>query len=750
MMRLSAICWLTLYAVTGGILFFGFSQRMLALQDSNAQTSFDQIASQAAAAREAGHADEAVRFYSAAVKIRPDWDEGWWYLGTLNYDLNRYAEAIPALQHLLQLHPQIGAALAFLGLCEFETKDYDSSLADLQQAQQLGFAENPEIRRVAVYHLALLENRVGEFDKATGLLTAEFTQNDVPEQVKIALGLALLHVPLLPAQVNPSRDALLRSAGEASVLIAKKSFGPAATALQQLVEIYPDTAFLHYACGNVLLDASRYEEATLQFNEEARFRPKDPLPYIRLADIALRQHQLDRALRSAQHAVELPPQLSAAHDALAQVLKESGKTSEAAKETDIAAKLATRPPQVDAEIARTYAMTAASETTATPPTTVATASAGNFNQLIAQARAAAQAGQTDLASDDYKQALKLRPDWEEGWRLLGTLDYDSGHYKEAASALKAAASLEPKHGEVWALLGLSEFELKDFQNALIHLERGHDLGLAGNQTAVRIAEYHSAILLNLNGEFDKAMDLLLPNAGSGPMADQISFALGLSLLRIPELPDQIEPSKQALVRSAGEAVTFLSQSKYEQAFPIFQQLLKDNPDTLFLHYAYGSALASLSQYDEAAAQLREEIRISPASALPYLRLASMYLRKHSADEALSNAQHAVELAPGSAEAHYLLGRTLLELGKIPESVHELEQARQLAPGSPEVHFSLARAYAKAKRTDDAEQERESFERLNALVQEQKNVRGGNQTLGASSNQTGLSSAESESKPASPN
>jgi tetratricopeptide (TPR) repeat protein len=58
------------------------------------QADFDAIAKAAAAARDAGDVRTAIEDYGRAVVIRPDWQEGWYYLGTLQYDADRYADAI--------------------------------------------------------------------------------------------------------------------------------------------------------------------------------------------------------------------------------------------------------------------------------------------------------------------------------------------------------------------------------------------------------------------------------------------------------------------------------------------------------------------------------------------------------------------------------------------------------------------------------------------------------------------------------
>ena len=303
------------------------------------------------------------------------------------------------------------------------------------------------------------------------------------------------------------------------------------------------------------------------------------------------------------------------------------------------------------------------------------------------------------------------------------LYYSTNQYPQAVTALKSWVARKPGDGTAWAVMGLSEFAMKDYSNALVHLQRGRQLGFGGSAEAVQAAKYRLGTLLIRNGEFDDATDLLAPEGGSGPLAGEIQFALGMSLLRIALLPEQVEPSKKPLVQSAGEIAELLQNSKYDAAFLSFQELLREYPTTPFLHYAYGTALASLSRYDDADAQLHQELRITPTSALPYLRLAAIALRQHRPADALPAAQHAVQLAPDSGEAHYFLGRSFLETGQDELAVRELEAAARLSPSSPEVHFNLAKAYAKAKQPEKADQERAIFVRLNGLAEQQRSVHG---------------------------
>jgi tetratricopeptide (TPR) repeat protein len=642
-----------------------------------AQDNFQRLAESATAAREAGRADQAIHDYTRAVALRPGWAEGWWYLGTMQYDRDHYSEAIPALRKLVQLSPDLGAAWSFLGLSEFETKDYANSLADLQKAQSLGTGDDPELGRVSAYHLALLLNRSGEFEQASALLISTSGKNQSSPQIKSALGLALLRVPLLPEEIDPSQDALIDAAGEAAS-IQPQSPTQSLDALHALVNEHPKTPWLHYAYGLGLAEAGQTSEALTEQQKEAAISPQSALPQIQISALELNLRQPQQALDAARNAVALAPDSSIAHQRLAKALEAAGRNQEAIEQARTAANLAPEKSYVDPRLASLYGTSSGEGANATASVTD---NAASWNQAMA--------------------------------------DYSAGHYPETIAALKTWVERKSGDGTAWAVMGLSEFELKDYDNALIHLQRGQQLGVGASPQAIQLAKYHLAILLNRKGQFENATELLAPLAGQEPLSNKIQFALGMALLRIPSLPDEVNASRHSLIQTSGEIAELLLASKYDQAFPKLQKLIEQYPATPFLHYANGIALNSLSQYDEAKTQMRAEIQISPQSALPWTRLASIALRQHLAAEALLVAQKAVQLAPDSADAHYVLGRTWAELSDIAKAIHELEVASQLNPDSPEIHFALARVYVRANQPEKASQERATFARLNALAEQQR-------------------------------
>jgi tetratricopeptide (TPR) repeat protein len=675
---------------------------------------FEDLAARAAAARESGATDDAIRLYRAAVEKRADWEEGWWYLGTLLYDGNHFEQATAPFRRVMELDPQLGAAWGFLGLCEFEQGQYREAMDHLQRARALGFAEDPDLQKVALYHLVLLLNASGQFDQSMDLLVPEFGSGRIADPIRVAMGMAALRIPLLPTAMDPSKDALVHEAGEAAAMAAVKDVR-ALGKFEELARENPDVPYAHYAYGNALASAGLLEKAEQQFREEARVNPNSVLPLNAQATTLLQLKRTSDALAAAQQAVSMAPENAAAHGVLTAVYEAEGKAAEAKAEKAVAQEKAGRPEPIEASQVSRYALHAGPEAQGPESITAKSEGDGDFRAAVQKGEAAQKVGNLAEAEKQYRAALQSRPGWSDGWRRIGELAFMQKKYADAVAALQKTVMADPKQANAWTLMGLSEFELKDYKNARIHLERANAMGFGSNAAGIKFAKYHLALLLNRDGEFNRATDLLIPEAGSPEFAEQVKFAMGLALLRIPLLPEEAKPEQHDLVARAGATAALLAQRHYDQAFARLDALLKEYPGVPFLHYAYGASLADISEFDRAEAQLREELRINPDSALPNLRLASVLVAVHKPEEAAVYAKKALALAPESADAHYLLGRCELETGDATAAVRDLERARDLAPGSPAVHFNLARAYSKTQRSADADRERAEFERLNRLM-----------------------------------
>jgi predicted Zn-dependent protease len=345
-----------------------------------------------------------------------------------------------------------------------------------------------------------------------------------------------------------------------------------------------------------------------------------------------------------------------------------------------------------------------------------------FRILVQRATAARESGDIPTGIRLYREALAQNADWQAGWWYYGALLYDNSQFSLASAALQHLTKLNPRLGGAWALLGLSEYETGQFGGSFNDLQCARTLGTGSDPNLANIVDYHVAVLLNAQGTPEAANLILSSLLSKGIMSQDLQVALGLTLLRVPLLPSQIDPSKDALIHAAGTVAAAIDERQYDRATVGFESLIANFPKTSFVHYAYGTMLATQGKDAAAEAQFQDETEISPSSALPYAEWSFLEMKATHYGQAALLARKAVQLSPTSFIAHYVLGLSLLDTGQAKAALSELVRARDLAPQSPEIRYSLSRAYAELGQAALAKHEQAEFIRLKQLKREQQSGR----------------------------
>jgi len=322
---------------------------------SASPNQFEQIAKRAAQARDQNNLEDAVALYRAALKLKPSWLEGWWDLGTILYDADRYDEARPAFHRLAILKPDGAPAWVMLGLCEFELRDYEQALQHLRRAEVTGgLGSNQELRSVAQYHLAILYTRFEQYEAATEMFfTMARAGNDSPSLIE-ALGLSVLRMPFLPTEMPPDKREVVLMAGRAAYDMRRNRPADGRKEFEELIARYGDMPNVHYAYGTFLLTTDS-NAALSEFNHEIQISPNHVPARLQIAFEDIKRSDFPSGLPFAEKAVELAPQLFAAHDALGRTLLGMGKMDRAISELETAVKLAPDSPEVRFALYTAYA-----------------------------------------------------------------------------------------------------------------------------------------------------------------------------------------------------------------------------------------------------------------------------------------------------------------------------------------------------------------------------------------------------------
>ncbi|HWW73967.1 MAG TPA: tetratricopeptide repeat protein [Pyrinomonadaceae bacterium] len=338
----------------------------------------------------------------------------------------------------------------------------------------------------------------------------------------------------------------------------------------------------------------------------------------------------------------------------------------------------------------------------------------DFNRLAERAEQARGANRLEEAAALYREALRARPGWAEGWFNLGTLLYDRDAYADAAAALSKAAALRPEAASAWAMLGLCEFKLGRHADALEHIQRGRRLGAADEPQLRGVLLYHEGLLLIGKGDFEHAQEMLGLLSKEGVESAELADALGLSVLRM-NFSELLAGGAglRELVGRAGRAEQLAAQKKFEEAGREYERLAADYPKAKNVQYAHGRFLLATGEQERAVEAFRREIENDPKHLQARLLIADTLLRRREFADGLPYAEQAVNLSPHLALAHYLLGSLLLGAGTTARAVAELETAARLMPDEPRIHYALSQAYERAGRKDDARRALAAFSRLKA-------------------------------------
>jgi tetratricopeptide (TPR) repeat protein len=315
--------------------------------------AFDEAVKLGDEARDAGRFDEAAAHYMKALKIQPKWAEGWWNLGAIFYEQDRYPEARDAFRNVVALDPNRGTAWGMLGLCEFQTREYERAGNSLLRGRTLGFDGNKELESVVRYHAALLYIRYEQFEIAYDILT-EFLRagNESPKVVE-AFGLAILRLPFLPDEIPPAKREQVLIAGRAALDMAARRLDQARADFDALLAHYASEPNVHYAFGVYLLGQDA-DAAMKEFRRELEISPAHYPAMVQMAFEYLKREEYNEALPLAEKAVQLAPKMFPARNVLGRVLLELGQVERAVKELEEGARLAPSSPEMHYALGRAY------------------------------------------------------------------------------------------------------------------------------------------------------------------------------------------------------------------------------------------------------------------------------------------------------------------------------------------------------------------------------------------------------------
>jgi tetratricopeptide (TPR) repeat protein len=292
--------------------------------------------------------EEAIRYYTAAVALRPQSPGARLNLGNALYDrwdldgaITQHRKAIHLQADYAEAHINLGIALRAKGLLDEAITEFREALRlkpdDLMTHSNLGGL---------LCDMGRLDEAIVECREALRL------KNDLP----IAhnnLGVALRNKGRLDEAVAEFREAIRlkldflpqahNNLGDA--LAAKGRLDEAVAEFREAIRLKPDLPQAHYNLGNALLVKGRLDEAVAEHREARRLKPDFPEAHTSLGFALADKGRLDEAVTEFREALRLKPDDPGAHNNLGRALLQQGRFRDAVKAFRRGHELGSRNPR---------------------------------------------------------------------------------------------------------------------------------------------------------------------------------------------------------------------------------------------------------------------------------------------------------------------------------------------------------------------------------------------------------------------
>lgn len=270
-----------------------------------------------------------------------------------------------------------------------------------------------------------------------------------------------------------------------------------------------------------------------------------------------------------------------------------------------------------------------------------------------------QSGDLPGAVREYQACLTADPNRVEVRSNLGAVYARLGRYQEAIDQYRQAI---PHASPVVAPrlrfnLALAYYKSLQIPQAVAELEPLY----AAQPQDVNLALLLADCRLQ-TGEFQKAVELLLPLEASQADNDALNYVLGMALLREGRVPEGQQRVDRILRRGDSAEGHFLLGSalfmarNYPGAVQELAKAVEANPNLPSLQSFYGQALLATGDPDGAASAFRRELKTNPNDYDANFQLASILAFRGQKEESKSLLERAAQVRPASIEARSALAR----------------------------------------------------------------------------------------------
>lgn len=336
-------------------------------------------------------------------------------------------------------------------------------------------------------------------------------------------------------------------------------------------------------------------------------------------------------------------------------------------------------------------------------------------RLYAEAKAAQQRNDDTTAIEKYRAMIKLAPHLAAAYNNLGMLYFNEHDFSHAAEILERGLKLHEKMPTAAAMLGMSYYQLGRNEEAEPLIRAALKANPSDDHAEMALAEVEIRLR-----KYDEATSTLNHYLSRNPKDQGAWYSLGKTYLQMSQDAlhkiNEIDPNSVVAHEISGEIDE--SMHNYDLALLEYQKAIDLAPQQPGTHMHMANAYWLIGKWGSAETEFKTELSIDPNNCTAHWKLAnSMLEANESNDDALAELNQAIERCPTLMQARVDRARALIRLGRQADARPDLEMAVKESPGEPSIHFLLASVYRAEGKSAEAQQEMQTYSRLQREARE---------------------------------
>jgi tetratricopeptide (TPR) repeat protein len=320
-------------------------------------------------------------------------------------------------------------------------------------------------------------------------------------------------------------------------------------------------------------------------------------------------------------------------------------------------------------------------------------------------------GRNSEATNEYREAIRLDPKLEDGYKNLGFLEWTEHHLESARAQLERALELAPDDSFAHYYLGRVQLDAGLYESAFHELDRS---GIGWPEDPQFLTEAANGYLaLGRQKEAREVIDRL----STMRLSDSDVAVVARFLLSDGDKATAIELLRRLSGRQdpAGPrwaqldlALSYLITGNYEKAATQSRMLIEtpqlvgaSGEEAAWAWSLIGIAKARLDQSDDAVEAFRQAAKLDSHREEHWLNLTRELMESNRLAEAVSAAQEALESNPESYALHLRLGAAYLSSDRYSESESVFRRLVEAGDPLPTSYVGLAQVLLRTGRAEEA-------------------------------------------------